>query len=263
MAIFRTVQSFLPGGMKYEFVPLNGLPFQPLIVLLGLLPILFLLGQPNRKEQFKPLWLPIGVALATLTVVVIRSYLSAPVYLAGRSDMVVLPMFLLALSIAAARSGPRAKVAFLSSWIILSAFELVGSAERLRKPGNLEMSNALDSAGCTTVVATGLSFAPMTVYELGKEEGALVVPFPIDMASHPGNLNPAGYTAEELGRDAHILAREYPAGPGLCVLGGGTTFGGPLAEAYLGTGAEAQEEGVYHTSVLDGQNYVLVTFSGT
>jgi hypothetical protein len=203
-----------------------------------------------------------GVAVATLLVVVIRSYLSAPVYLVGRSDIVVLPMFLLALSIAVARMGPRARAVFLAGWVMLSGFELVGSAEKLGKPGNVELANALDSVGCTTVIATGLSYAPMAFYELTEEDGALVVPFPIDVGSHPGNLNPAGYTLEELAADASLLVREYPPGPGLCVLGGGTSFGGPLAEAYLAMGVAAREAGIFRTSVLAGQPYVLVTFSG-
>ena len=259
-AILRSLQAFLPGGMKYEFVPLDGLPFQPAIILLGLLPFIALAAKSNRKELFKPLWLPLGVVLATLSVVVVRSYLSSPIYLVGRSDMVVFPIFLIALAMAVARMEVRARVVFLAAWIALSGLELVGSAEKLKKLGNAELADALDAAQCRTVVATGLSFAPVAFYELVEEDGARVVPFPIDMASHPGNLDPAGYSVEALTADARILATEYPPGPGVCVLGGGASFAGPLADAYLADGIPARQVGVYRTSVLAGASYVLVTF---
>jgi len=260
VAILRSFQAFLPGGMKYEFVPLEGLPFQPAIILLGLLPFIALAAKPNRKELFKPLWLPLGVAFVTLLVVVVRSYLSSPVYLAGRSDLVVFPIFLIALAMAVARMDTRARVVFLAAWIALSGLELVGSAEKLKKPGNAEIADALDAAQCNTIVATGLSYAPVAFYELAEKDGARVVPFPIDLASHPGNLDPDQYSLETLTADARILAAEYPPGPGVCVLGGGASFVGPLADAYLAAGIPARQMGVYRTSVLAGAPYVLVTF---
>jgi len=262
-AIFRTFQAFLPGGMKYQFMPLEGLPFQPALILIGLLPLLLLALKPDRRELLQPLWLPLGVSVLTLVVLVLRSYISEPIYLVGRSDIVVLPICFLALAMALARisAGPRAL--FLAAWVVLSGLELLGSAENLRKAGNEELASTLDEAGCTTVIATGLSFAPVAIYELFQEEKALVIPFPIDIATHPGYLRGTSYSVGELERDAEILSREYPPGPGVCVLGGGRTFTGPLAEAYLSGGAPAREIGVFQTSLLAGSNYVLVTFSGS
>jgi len=73
-----------------------------------------------------------------------------------------------------------------------------GSAERLRKTGNAESAAALDFAECTTVVATGLSFAPVKFYEMLEEPGARVVSFPIDISFHPENMDPGQYTNEGL-----------------------------------------------------------------
>jgi hypothetical protein len=263
VGILRSFQAFLPGGFKYEFVPLAGLPAQPGIVLLGLAPFLALVLKPNRLELLKPLGLPLGVALFTLLVVVVRSYLSEPVYLVGRSDIVVLPLFLLALAMALARSKARARTLFLLAWVALSGAELLQSAERLKKPGNEALAAALDTAGCTTVVASGLSFAPVAFYEMTEEEGAVVVPFPIDMASHPGNMDPSRYSLEMLAADAGILVREYPPGPGVCVLGEGRSFAGPLADAYMAYGVEARQVGVFQTSLLAGLTFVLVAFPGS
>ncbi|MFT5434530.1 MAG: hypothetical protein ACI9OJ_005243, partial [Myxococcota bacterium] len=88
-----------------------------------------------------------------------------------------------------------------------------------------------------------------------------VVPFPIDMGEHPGNLNPANYTAEQLVAEAHILAREFPPGEGLCVIAATSTFSGPLADAYLEAGAIPEEVGVFRPSLMPGSPYVLVTLS--
>jgi hypothetical protein len=261
--ILRSFQAFLPGGFKYEFVPLEGFPAQAGIALFGLVPFLALALKPNRQELLKPLGLPLGVALITLLVVVVRSYLNQPVYLVGRSDIVVLPFFLLALAMALARLKARARILFLLAWVGLSGAELLGSAQRLKKPGNEALVAALDTAGCTTVVASGLSFAPVAYYEMIQEEGALVAPFPIDMASHPGHMNPSGYSPEGLVADAEILVGEYPPGPGVCVLGEGRSFSGPLADAYLARGVEARQIGVFQTSLLAGLPYVLVAFTGS
>jgi hypothetical protein len=263
LGILRSFQAFLPGGFKYEFVPLEGLPAQRGIVLFGLAPFLALAFKPNRLELSKPLGLPLGVALFTLLIVVVRSYLSEPVYLVGRSDIVVLPLFLLALAMALARLKTRARTLFLLLWVALSGAELLNSAERLKKPGNEALAAALDTAECTTVVASGLSFAPVVFYEMIEEEGAVVVPFPIDMASHPGNMDPSRYSMEALEADAGILAGQYPPGPGVCVLGEGRSFSGPLADAFLAGGTGSRQVGVFQTSLLAGLPYVLVAFTGT
>ena len=260
VALLRTFQAFLPGGMKYDFVPLYGLPLQPVLIALGLLPFLALAVNKERKSLLKPLALPLGLMALTLLVLVVRSYLSSPIYLAGRSDIVVLPFFLLALAMALARMNGRLRFIFLVAWVSLSALEIQGSAERLRKTGNAELAAALDFAECTTVVATGLSFAPVKFYEMLEEPGARVVSFPIDISSHPGNMDPLQYTGEGLARDAEILLSEHPPERGLCILAGGSTFEGPLADAFLSTGALARHIGVFNTSLISATSYTLVVF---
>ncbi|MCJ7630535.1 MAG: glycosyltransferase family 39 protein, partial [Longimicrobiales bacterium] len=258
VAFLRTFQAFLPGGMKYEFVPLYGLPFQPILVGLGLLPFLALAVNKKRRSLLKPLGYPLGLMALTLLVLVVRSYVSSPIYLAGRSDIVVLPLFLLALAMAVGRMNGRLRVLFVVAWVSLSALEIHGSAERLRKTGNAELAAALDFAECSTIVATGLSFAPVKFYEMLEEPGARVVSFPIDISSHPGNMDPGQYTSEGLARDAAILLREHPPGRGLCILTAGSTFAGPLAEAFLSTGARARHIGVFNTSLISATPYTLV-----
>lgn len=269
-AIFRSVQAFLPGGTKYPFVPLDGLSlpglpgpagasaFQVLLLAFALAPFAVLALKRERVRLLAPSGLPLAVALATLLVIVLRSYLSSPVYLAGRSDGVVLPLFLLGLALALARLGSRARVLFLGVWVALSGLELRASAESLRRPGNEEIAAAVAGAGCTTVVATGLAYVPTLVYQMMADDGAQVLPFPIDMGTHPGNIDPARYTPASLARDARILAETYQPGPGLCVLGATERFRGPLADAYRSAGAEIRELGVLRASLTGGTPYVLV-----
>lgn len=260
VAFLRTFQAFLPGGMKYDFVPLNGLPLQPVLIALGLFPFLLLAVKKERKSLLRPLALPLGVMALTLLVLVIRSYLSLPIYLAGRSDIVVLPLFLLALAMAVGRMDGRLRVLFVVVWVSLSALELQGSAERLRKTGNAELAAALDFAECSTIIATGLSYAAVNFYETLEEPGAEVVSFPIDVSSHPGNMDPGQYTIQGLTQDAELLLRGHPPEEGLCVLAGGSTFEGPLADAFLSTGALARHIGVFNTSLTSANPYTLVVF---
>jgi hypothetical protein len=269
-AVFRSLQAFLPGGAKYAFVPLDGLSlpglgevagasvFQVLLLAFALAPFAVLALKPERRRLLAPSALPLAVAVATLLVIVARSYLASPVYLAGRSDVVVLPLFLLGLALALARLGPRARLLFLSVWVALSGLELGASAESLRRPGNEEIAAAVDGAGCTRVVATGLAYVPTLIYQMLADDGAQVLPFPIDMGTHPGNIDPARYTPASLARDARILAETYPPGPGLCVLGATAHFQGPLAEAYRSAGGEIRQVGVFHASLTAGTPFVLV-----
>ena len=261
--VLRTVQAFLPGGMKYPYVPLNGIRPQFIIALLGALPFIALASRTKRGENFSPLAVPLLVTGVTLLIVVIRSCTGSPVYLAGRSDIVVLPLFILILAMALSRLGSWPRAVFLVAWIALSGVELVGSAESLRKPGNVALSAAVDSAGCRTVIATGLAYGPVLFYQSLEEDGARVVPFPIDVGGHPGNVDPESYTTEDLSRDARLLAQGFPPGEGVCVLGTNGAFSGPLAEAFLSTDAVAREVGVFYPSLMPGSPYVLVTFSGS
>lgn len=260
--ILRSLQAFLPGGMTYSFVPLNGLPFQGLLVAFGILPFLVLALRTERRKLLAPVGLPLIVGLGTLLVVIVESYVGTPVYLAGRSDVVVLPLVLLGLAMALARTGPWTRGPLLGIWVVLSAAGLGVSAESLRKVGNREMAAAVDSAGCSTLIATGYTYAPMVFYQMVEGKGTVVAPFPIDVGDHPGNMDPRSYTPADLARDAHLLARAYPPGAGLCILSIGESFSGPLADAYPAEGARARPRGVYFPSTMRGTPYLLTAFSG-
>jgi len=261
VGVLRSLQAFFPGGMKYAFVPLQGIRFQWLAVGLGLLPFLALATRKDRKAHFSPFLLPWSILVLTLLILALRSHFGEPIYLAGRSDVVVLPLFILLVAMALARLHPAASVLYVGAWLILSGIELAGSAESLRKAGNAEITQAVDSVGCETVVATGLTYAPIFYYQMIRKNGAQVVPFPIDMAEHPGNLNPERYTPDQLVRDARILTQEFPPSQEVCVIVPTSTFSGPLADAYLASGAEVEEVGAFYPSVTGGSPYLLVTFS--
>ncbi len=262
--IFRSLQAFLPGGMTYPFVPLMGLPYQGLVVAFGVFPFLLLAMKFGREKGrlSRPVALPLFVAVGTLLMVAFESYVGSPSYLAGRSDIVVLPLFLLALAAAVARLGPVGSGAFLTLWAALSVTQLWVSKEPLRQEGNVEMAAAVDSAGCTTLIATGYTYAPMVFYEMAEGRQTVVVPFPIDVGEHPGNMDPGDYTPEDLARDAHLLARAYPPGEGLCILSPGDVLSGALADAFLVGGGRVEERGVYFPSTMRGTPYVLTVFSG-
>ncbi|MGI9625189.1 MAG: hypothetical protein ACR2QM_00015, partial [Longimicrobiales bacterium] len=203
---------------------------------------------------------PLGVAGAVLMVLAVWSYVSSPIYLVGRSDIVILPLLVLGLAMAVGRMASVPRGLFLLLWLGLSTHELLTSAAGLQKPGNQEMAAALENARCTTVVATGLTYATVLFYEMAGGEGAQVLPYPIDVANHPGNLNPERYSAEELVQDAEILVRAHPPGPGVCIVAANETFRGPLAGAYTATGATPREIGVFNPSLMKGTPYVIVGF---
>jgi len=262
--VLRSFQAFLPGGMTYSFVPLLGLPYQGLVVAFGVFPFLFLAIRAGR-ERGSLSWavvLPMAVAAGTLLVVALESYVGSPSYLVGRSDVVVLPLFLLALAAAVARLGRVGSGAFLTLWAVLSLTQLWVSGESLRQEGNAEMAAAVDSAGCTTLIATGYTYAPMVFYEMAEGRRTAVAPFPIDVGEHPGNMDPADYTPADLTRDAHLLARAYPPGEGLCILSPGEVLSGVLADAFMAGDVRAEERGVYFPSTTRGTPYVLTVFSG-
>jgi hypothetical protein len=264
VGIFRSLQAFLPGGMTYSYVPLQGLPGQGLIVAFGALPFLLLaLGVGTAQEN--PRWvvgLPLAVAVCTLLAVALESYVGSPAYLAGRSDIVVLPLFLLALAAAVSRLGPGGTGVFVGVWVVLSLGQLWVSETSLKQEGNAEMAAAVDSAGCPTLIATGYTYAPMVFYQLVGGGGVAVAPFPIDVGEHPGNMDAGSYTPAELARDAHLLSQAYPPEAGLCILSPGEVLSGALAEAFLAGDARAEERGVYFPSTMRGTPYVLTVFSG-
>lgn len=259
MAVVRSIQAFTPGGLKYTLVPLRGIAWQPVIAVLLLAPVVAVALSPGWRRHLRPLFVPALVITVMLAALTARSYTGAPIYLAGRSDIVLLPLFLLVLAGALARSGPTLQVTFVVAWTVLAGFEIVGSADILRKAGNVEMHAALDRAGCRTIVATGLTYASLVYYEGLEENGARVVPYPIDVGEHPGNFDLDRYTFEELTGDARLLAAQFPPGPGTCVVAWAGSFPGPLGDAYLSTGARARFLGSFRASMIT-TDYVLVSF---
>lgn len=264
VGIFRSLQAFLPGGMTYSFVPLDGFPYQALIVAFGAFPFLLLASRTAKAPRPLrwPVGLPLLVAGGTLLVVVLESYLGSPAYLPGRSDVVVLPLFLLALAAAVSRLGSRTAGVFVLGWISLGLGQLWMSQVSLRQEGNAEMAAAVDSAGCSTLIATGYTYAPMLFYQLVGGRGVVVAPFPIDVGEHPGNMDAESYTPADLARDAYLLSQAYPPGDGLCILSPGETLSGALAEAFPAGTGRAVERGVYVPSTMRGTPYVLTVFSG-
>jgi len=195
----------------------------------------------------------------TLLLLVIRSYTGDPIYLAGRSDIVLLPLFVLMIATAVSRLGRWPQTVFLIAWTALAGAELALSSEILRKPGNLRIAEAIASSGCRTVVATGLSYAPVLFYQMLNDEGARVLPYPIDVGEHPGNFDAARYTSGQLERDARVLVEQFPPVAGTCVLAWESDFPGPLGDAYLTASGSARSMGVFRPSLVT-TDYRLLAF---
>ena len=259
MGVVRTLQAFTPGGLKYTLVPLQGVAWQPVVGALLTLPFLGLAIRPGRRGNFGPLLAPTLVIGVMLSALVVRSYTGAPIYLAGRSDIVLLPLFAIVLAVALARLGTRTQLLFVATWAVLAGLEVTASAEPMRKAGNLEMKAVLDDAGCETIIATGLSYAPLAYYEMLEENGARVLPYPIDMGEHPGNIDLTRYTPQQLAGDAQLLSERFPAGPATCLVAWAAAFPAPLGDPYLATGATARSLGVYRASMVT-TDYILVRF---
>lgn len=259
VGVWRTLQAFTPGGLKYTLVPLLGIAWQPVITALLAAPFLLLLTLPGRRGNLRPLIVPGLVTATVLSALALRSYIAEPVYLAGRSDIILLPLFALLLATALSRLGSHLQVLFVVAWAVLSGLELAASADILRKSGNEEMHAALQEADCQTIVATGLTYASLAYYEVLEGEGARVVPYPIDMGRHPGNIDLTQYTLQELTGDAQVLAEQFPPTAGTCVVAWAASFPGPLGDAYLSTGARGRSLGAFRASMIT-TDYLLVRF---
>lgn len=234
-AVLRSLQAFLPGGMKYEFLPLAGLPWQGAVLLVALFPVVA--WAVGRGAAAVPRVTRDGalVLLATLAVLVAWSYATWPIYLAGRSDVVVLPAGLLAFSALVARAGRAAGPLAVILLTALALGELGRSLPALHKPGNRAIAAALDEAGCRTVLTTGLAYAPVRYYEMLEPppSAAAVEAFPLDIAAHAGNFDLAAYAAERFERDAAELAERHAAGDGLCLLASPEPWARPLVSRIL------------------------------
>ena len=171
MGVVRTIQAFTPGGLKYTLMPLQGVDWQWPIAILLIAPFVALAAGVRRREGFRAIAVPSLVIAVMLGALAMRSYTGTPIYLAGRSDVVLLPLFLIVLAGTLARLGSRTQIAFVVAWGVLAALEVNRSADILRKPGNVEMQAALDAAGCETIVATGLTYASLTYYEMLQADG--------------------------------------------------------------------------------------------
>lgn len=259
LGVLRTLQAFMPGGLKYTLVPMQGIGFQPLVAVVAILPFLALGVQPNQRRIFTSMKVPAATIAVTLLLLVIRSYTGDPIYLAGRSDIVLLPLFILIIATAVSRLGRWPQTLFLVAWTALAGAELALSSEILRKPGNVRMTEAVTASGCRTVVATGLSYAPVLFYQMLEDDGARVLPYPIDVGEHPGNFDLSSYSAAELERDARVLVEQILPTEGTCILAWASDFPGPLAEAYLAVSGSARSVGVFRSSLVT-TDYRLLAF---
>jgi hypothetical protein len=123
-------------------------------------------------------------------LVYVVSLVGPEIYLVARADLLFLPAVLLLAGRGLERVRWRAVVPVGAAvWLAAASVHLAVYLESDRKSGDRELARHL-AARLTpgdVVVPVGLAYASIAWYL----PGATIVPLPVSMADHPGNLDPA------------------------------------------------------------------------
>ncbi|HWC02040.1 MAG TPA: glycosyltransferase family 39 protein [Methylomirabilota bacterium] len=216
VAIPLSLRAFLPGGAVPPFVGMPTLPaLQPWLVLGGLA-LAAILAWPGRTDWLHPvrgtaraellayLFLPLAVPFAVSFV--------KPVYMVGRSDVLVLPAFSLLLALAVGRLRSTAAQSVVAAALLAAC--IAGLAHYFANPQRtLERESfrtlAVEARDGDLLVCTDLT-RPTAEYYLRRLAPGVQVEFlsyPADMAKHPATIDRNAYRArgEQLDRDADAI----------------------------------------------------------
>ncbi len=138
-----------------------------------------------------------------------------PVYSAARTPVFILPALSLVCGLAIAELAPRWIAAAAAVVVVASAARYGVRTARQPDPFPTRASLAVvaDRAVCgDTIVATGLSYAPIHYYAPAAHLPACVqvTAFPDDVAAHPGWLDLSSRAVAALPQDASVRAARLP-----------------------------------------------------
>ena len=223
VAIPLSLHAFLPGRAVPPFVGIPALPaLQPWLVLGGLA-LAATLVWPGRTDWLHPVTTParaelLAYLLLPLAVPFVASFVR-PVYMVGRSDVLVFPAFSMLLALAVGRF--RSRTAQLAVVAASLAACVAGLAHYFSTPQRVlerEVFRALaaEARDGDVFVCTDLTRPTAEYYlrRLAPDARLELLSYPLDMAEHPATIDRDAYRARagQLQTDAQsVLARARDA----------------------------------------------------
>jgi hypothetical protein len=215
-APIRSLMAFLPGGLLPPYVALEVSPrLSPFALLLAL--VLFAAAISlliSSRDTRRPVSALLCFAAVPLVLAYVISFRGPTLYLPARPDIVSYPA--LAITLGAAISAIRSRVArsvIAAASLVLAAPVLASHYASDQRAGDRAIAEAVArnlGTADDVVICTGLTFAPVSYYLARLAPRVRVLPFPREMASHPGNLDP-NQTLDLRERDLVELERELRA----------------------------------------------------
>lgn len=138
-----------------------------------------------------------GFALTIAALVLAGTFAASqigPVYFAARTPIFVLPAVALAAGVAVAELAPMLVTTAVALMVVVSAVRYTVRSSRQPDPfpTRASLAQVAGRARCgDTIVATGLSYAPLTYYaaDAGVPACVAMTPFPESVRDHPGWLD--------------------------------------------------------------------------
>ncbi len=212
-ALYRTVETFVPGGVFPAYTDMGGLPWTRVWV--PLIALAFLLsgvtGRPrgdgaNPSSSLLARRSTATMLLVPLLLPYLYSLLRRPIYAVGRTDMIVYPVFLILLTAGAFRWRRRVlSVGGFGLFAALSLLTLIPYYGSNHRTGDREIADhaaALTRPG-DLIICTGFTRASLEYYLTSRRQPRRLVSFPAEAAEHLGNLDET-----DLMRDENRLAGE-------------------------------------------------------
>jgi hypothetical protein len=213
-SLLQTIKSFSPGGDHAKYLTGSVFTVGQAIATAGTAAAaatggFFMLKAPGLGRDKNARAYIFFFALPLLLAVLV-SALVAPVYVAGRTDQLVYPAFLIVLARMVSRIPYRPiGLAFLGLLVLLSLGTLADYYRTNYKEGDRRIAATIVERARPgdVVICTGLTRAPVEYHLRRTGPGLRVHSYPRELADHPGNQDLGSMAArpEHLRADAETL----------------------------------------------------------
>ncbi len=189
--LLATANALVPGSPLPAYVPMPPgiVPGGVAIALLAVIVGTAVVGIRRRPGDRSIVALA-AFAVTPLAIAAGVSLAGRPIYAAARADLIVLPLLVLALSLAVVRTRRALAIALLAIVVALSAIQLARYAGSDVKSSDRTLAEGLvrNAHDADLVITSGLTLAPLEHYARERGAGLRFVPFPVEMRDHPGSL---------------------------------------------------------------------------
>jgi hypothetical protein len=242
-ALLDTIEAFIPGGALPPYIAIPSSPTQRALAfgLAGLTLVMFVVGVARRGREDVdgrvelvdqaaprvPFARRVSAVFAFGAVLLVVPYavslLGSAIYVPARTDVLAFGPLALAVAAGISRWPRFVWLGYACAYGALAAWALWGYVGLDLKSGDRNVSRfvAERARNASVVVAADLSYASITYY-LGRWSTPMtVVPFPADMARHPGNVHRQPLLEDPeaaLGAFQRALERDVAAGDAFLVV---------------------------------------------